>query len=263
MEYKSISCTSLVNKITKTDALFIGDYSVDPYQNCEFGCRYCDSSFEKTIYIKSNAIQIFKQEIENLLKGVIIVGSVHDPYQKAEKEYKITRNLLKVIEEHKFPCHILTKSDLILRDINILKKIEKCIVTISVTTLDKYISDIFEEEVPSPEERLKIVETLSKSGIKTGLAIIPVLPYIVDEELEKIVKSAHEHMTSYILHKYLELKGDQKTLYYKTIKENFPHLLSKYRTLYGDSYIPNKKYISELNSKMDQYYKKYEISNKI
>ena len=81
MQYKSITCTSIINKIVKKDNLFIGDYSADPYQNCEFGCSYCDSSFDKTIYIKSNALQTFNQEIEKLSKGVIIIGSVHDPYQ--------------------------------------------------------------------------------------------------------------------------------------------------------------------------------------
>ena len=80
---------------------------------------------------------------------------------------------------------------------------------------------------------------------------------------EEIVKTAREHMASYILHKYLELKGDQKIFFYNLLEEYFPHLLSKYKKLYGDNYIPNKKYILELNSKMDKYCKKYEISNKI
>ena len=111
MLYKQIKVDFLLNKITNKDKLFAGNYTIDPYQNCEFGCLYCDSSFDKTIFIKTNAAEILKKELETAKKGTIIVGSVHDPYQRAEEELEITRDLLKTIKKHEFSWHLLTKSD--------------------------------------------------------------------------------------------------------------------------------------------------------
>ena len=263
MQYRSITCSSLVNKITKKDTLFIGNYTLDPYQNCEFGCLYCDSLTDKTVYIKSNATKLFEKEIKRLKKGIIIVGSVHDPYQKAEEIYKITRDILKIIKKYNFTCHILTKSNLILRDLDLLSGIDNCMITVSITTLDKSVSNIFEKEVLPSEERLNVVKTLSEAEIKTGIAIMPVMPYIVETELEDMVKSACKHKAGYVVHKYLELKGDQKLSFLKIIEDSYPHLLIKYKELYGDNPTPNSKYISELNAKISKYCQKYEISNKI
>jgi len=263
MEYKPVTCASLINTITKKDTLFAGNYTVDPYQQCEFGCRYCDSSTDETIYIKSNAVHVFEKEIEKLPHGVIIVGSVHDPYQKAERSYQITRNLLRIIQKHKFPCHILTKSDLVLRDLDILSKMDRCLVTLSITTLDNAVSNIFEKNVPSPEKRLRTMKSISEKGIKAGIAITPVLPYFVETELEEIVNSASLHKAWYIVHKHLELKGDQKRAFLKIIEEHYPHLLSKYKALYGDGYTPNKHYSAELNSKINDYCTKYGLKSKI
>ena len=145
MLYKQIKIDFLLNKITNKDKLFAGNYTIDPYQNCEFGCLYCDSSFDKTIFIKTNAVEILKKELETVKKGTIIVGSVHDPYQRAEEELKITRDLLKTIKKHDFSCHVLTKSDLVIRDVDILSKIDNCMVTISTISLKDSISKIFEK----------------------------------------------------------------------------------------------------------------------
>ena len=252
MNYKPIQCSFLLNRITTKDKLFNGNYTLDPYQNCGFGCRYCDSTYDETIYIKTNAVQLLKKELETTEKGTIIVGSVVDPYQKAEESYNITRNLLEIIKHYDFPCHILTKSNLVLRDIDLLEKMSDFKVTISITTLDQTISDIFEKNVPSPFERLETIEKLSESGIKTGLAIIPIIPFIVEDELEGIVKSAKKHKAHYILHKHLELKGDQKDIFMEIIKKIYPHLVEKYKKLYKDSYKPDENYISKINKFMDK-----------
>ena len=83
MDYKLINCDSLLKKITRKDNLFNGKYCIDPYQNCEFGCLYCDSSYDKTIFVKENADDILNNELKKVKKGLIIIGSVHDPYQNA------------------------------------------------------------------------------------------------------------------------------------------------------------------------------------
>jgi DNA repair photolyase len=262
LDYKIINCDSVIKKITKKDSLFHGNYCADPYQNCEFGCRYCDSSLEHTIYIKANVVDILKKEVEYIKNSWIIIGSVNDPYQIAEKKYQLTRTILETLKQFDLPCHILTKSPLILRDIDILSQFE-CMITVSISSLENQVVRIFEPNVPSPNDRLQTVQILRNNGINAGVALIPMLPYIVDLELESIVKAARNVDAQYLLHKHLELKGDQEGFYRKLIETHYPHLLPKYDTLYDNDYNPRKEYIHELNDNLSGYCKKFKIPDKI
>ncbi len=262
MGYRLITCNSLIKKITTKDELFKGMYCIDPYQNCEYGCLYCDSSFDDIVHIKTNASAILKEELKQIKTGSIIIGSVNDPYQNAEKKYEITRNLLKIIKKYNFPCHILTKSNLILRDIDLLSTMQ-CFVTISIISLNVTISKIFEKDVQSPKKRLQIIKALIHHGIKSGLAVMPVLPFLIESELEEIVKMTKQTKVQYLIHKYLELKGDQKKVFLNTIKKYYPQLLSKYNELFRESYKPDDNYIAKLDDKMFQLCSKYKISQKI
>jgi DNA repair photolyase len=263
MIVKELKVDSVIKKITRKDSLFKGDYTVDPYQNCDFGCIYCDSSYDKTIYVKTNSAKIFEKELENLSKGRIIVGSVHDPYQSCEKTYMLTRKILELIQKHDFTCHILTKSDLVLRDIDVLKKINNCFVTVSITSLKNKNSNFFEKNVPSSKKRLKVVEKLNKNDIYSGIAIMPFLPFIAESEIQFIFEEAKKHNIHYILYKHLELKGDQKKIFFENIKKFYPNLLEKYEKLYNDSYQPNQEYIKKIDSLMNKISKKYNINTKI
>ena len=263
MNYKFIKCSNIINKITSKDNLFLGDYTVDPYQNCEFGCKYCDSTYDSTIYIKSNICELLDAELQNLKKGCIIVGSVHDPYQKIEEKEKITRNVLKTIKKHGFSCHILTKSTLVIRDMDLIADIDDSVVTISMISSDKHISDVFEKNAPSPKNRFETVEKLSKQGVKTGIAIMPVLPFLVEENLQDVIKTADKYKAQYVLHKHLELKGDQKNIFIDILKNFYPELVEKYVNLYKDSYMPDEKYIVELKNKIEKLSKQYNIKNRI
>jgi DNA repair photolyase len=262
MEYKLINCDSVVKKITRKDALFHGNYCVDPYQNCEFGCLYCDSSFEKIIYAKGNVVDILKKEIAQIKNGWIIIGSVNDPYQNAEKTYQLTKNILETLVQYRFPCHILTKSPLILRDIDLLSSLQ-CMVTVSFTSLDDRVLRVFEPGAPSPKDRLKAVEKLRDSGINTGVAMIPMIPYIIESEIENMVQAAKEVNAQYLLHKHLELRGDQEVIFKNMLEIHYPHLLPKYDELYKDDFNPRKQYIHELNKMLELYCNKYKIPDKI
>lgn len=263
MQYRHIKCNSLLRKIEKKDQLFQGDYTVDPYQNCEFGCKYCDSSYSDTVYIKTNAEKVLDKELKETDKGTIIVGSVHDPYQPTEKEYKKTRKILKIIEKNDFSCHILTKSTLILRDLDILSAMKDCLVTISLISLKKSIFKLFEKDLPSPINRLKTVQKLSDQGIKTGVAVIPFLPYIIEDEINHLVKKATEYDSDYFLYKHLELKGDQKTFFINYLKNLDQDLAEKYRELYDTGYFPRKQYIHDVGNRFRKECNKYNINNTI
>ena len=108
-----------------------------------------------------------------------------------------------------------------------------------------------------------MVETLMEHRIKTGLALMPVLPFIVESELEDVVKVANSSNAQYLLHKHLELKGDQKRVFKDIIQNHYPHLLSKYDELYRDDLKPNEKYIAELDKRMHKLCKKYNIPERI
>jgi DNA repair photolyase len=263
MQYKQIKTKILLNKVLKKDPLFYGDYTIDPYQNCEFGCKYCDSSFDETIYIKSNAAEILNHELETSKKGRIIVGSVHDPYQKIEGEEKITRRLLEIIKDYGFSCHILTKSNLVLRDIDIISKIPDCLVTLSIISLKESIYNLFEKNVCDTKIRLQTIKKLNDSGIKSGIALIPILPFIVEEELKDIIKFSKKHKAKYLLYKHLELKGDQKKFFIDLIKKIDTDLPKKYSKLYNDSFMPNEDYLTTLNKTILDLCKKYRIKNRI
>ena len=262
MEYKLINCDSVVKKITRKDALFHGNYCVDPYQNCEFGCLYCDSSFEKIIFAKGNVVDILKKEIAHIYHGRIIIGSVNDPYQNAEKTHQLTKSILETLALHHFPCHILTKSPLILRDIDLLSSLQ-CMVTVSFSSFDDRVLRVFEPGVPSPKDRLRAVEKLRDNGINAGVAMIPMIPYIVEDEIEKMVQAANDVHAQYLLHKHLELKGDQEVLFKNMLEIHYPHLLPKYDELYKDGFSPRKQYIQGLNRMLEMYCSKYNIPDKI
>ena len=263
MRYKFIQIDSLVKKITNKVFLFSGNYTVDSYQNCEFGCRYCDSSFDETIYIKTNAAEILDEELKNLPKGRVIIGSVHDPYQKIEENQKITREILNVLLEHDFTCHILTKSDLVLRDLDLLKKLDKPIVTVSISSVNKKICQLFENNIADVTIRLGIVEKLKSNGIKTGVALLPMMPFFVENELEEIIKNVKQSNADYLLFKHLELKGDQKNYFFNIVEKNFPELLCDYERLYFESFKPSDEYIQEINDKIRLLSRKYKLVNKI
>ncbi|MFW6172948.1 MAG: radical SAM protein [Elusimicrobiota bacterium] len=262
MECRLITCGTLIKKITAADTLFGGVYCIDPYQNCDFGCLYCDSSIDKTIYVKTNASTILQKELKQVEKGVIIIGSVRDPYQKAEEKYGITKNLLKTIKKYHFPCHILTKSTLVLRNVNLLSDM-RCVITMSIVSLDKNIARIFEENAPLPKERMQTVKTLIQHSIKTGIALMPVLPFLAESNLQDVVKTASRCNAQHLLHKHLELKGDHRSVFMDTIKNNYPHLLSKYEGLYKGGILPDRKYIAKFDNKMHELCKKYNLSERI
>jgi len=260
MRYRQINTEKALKKIMFKDNLFRGNYTIDPYQNCEFGCRYCDSTYSDTIYIKENILNKLKLEIKSISKDErIIIGSVHDPYQPVEKDFELTRKIIELLEKENISYHILTKSDLILRDKDIISSTNENIVTISISALDKRTVSIFEGKIISPKERMNIIKLFTDAGVKSGLAIMPILPYITDQDLKEIFKIAHEKNIDYILCKYLELKGDQKRKFFDIIKLNYDNLFEKYQGLYKDSYKPDDKYISNLKKAIGFLSEKYSL----
>ena len=234
--YRWISCNRLINEVTKEDKIFGGRYLIDPYQKCDISCSYCDAA-EDTIYIKYNAPDLLRKEIKSLKKATVIIGSSTDAYQMIEEESKITREILSILLEEGFPVHILTKSNLVERDIDLLKE-RDVRVTFSLSTLDDNLSKLLEPNAPLPSQRLEALKRLSKEGIRTGVAIFPVIPFLTEMDIEDMIKLSREAGASHLIYEYLELKGDVKERFLHIMGKYSPEIANKLRELYSKSYKP-------------------------
>lgn len=163
------------------------DYCLNPYVGCGHGCRYCYASFMKRfsghrepwgefVDVKMNATSQLERQVERIPVGWVMIGTVTDPYQPLEKEYRITRGCLEVLLKRQFPVNLLTRSPLCVRDLDLFKRFGKIEVGLSVTTDDEGMRRLFEPRSPSISSRIKALETLHRQGIKTYAFIGPILP---------------------------------------------------------------------------------------
>lgn len=257
---KEIKVNSLIKQVTKKDSLFNGYYLIDPYQNCSFGCLYCDSKQDKNIYIKYNALEILEKELKQIPRNRVIIGSVHDPYQPIERKTSLTRSIIKMLLDQGFPIHILTKSTLIKRDMDLFTQNDHDVfITFSVISNDQRLVSELEPDTPSFIQRLKTMNMISNKGIRTGIALIPILPCLIDERIESIIKQVSDHNAHYMLFQHLFLKGDQKTQFLDFIEQYHPSCLIVYQDLFNDSIYPPKSYRMILNNRIKKICGRYNL----
>lgn len=229
------------------------DFNMNLYRGCSHGCIYCDSRSNcyhidefDIVKGKENSLLILEKELSNQKKtGVVGIGAMSDTYNPQEIKYEQTRGALKLLLKYGFGVSIDTKSDLILRDIDILKEINKknnCIVKFTITTPSDELSHIIEPHVCVSSRRLKAIKELNENGIYTGIMLNPILPFITDNEndIKELVKLAYEHQAKFI-HTYMgmTLRENQRDYYYEKLDEYYPGLKEKYITTYKDNYICN------------------------
>jgi DNA repair photolyase len=172
--------------LTKTGIPDI-DYCLNPYVGCSHACRYCYATFMKRftghtepwgsfVDVKINAPEVLRRQLKRIKRGNIIISSVTDPYQPAEAKYKITRKCLEALAPYQLPVSILTKSPLVLRDIDIISRFKDIEVGLTITTDDDKMRRIFEPEAPPVPARIDALKKLHKAGISTYVFIGPLLP---------------------------------------------------------------------------------------
>ncbi len=284
---KEIKAKSILRKAKKVDSWFLINYGMNLYRGCAHNCVYCDGrsegyyvngEFGEEVSVKINAIDILRRELDPKRKRIPLkhyfvglVGGVGDSYQPLEKKYKLTRQALELFYEKRFPVHILTKSTLIERDIDIIKKINKqnrAIVSFSFSSTSDEISSIFEPGVPAPTQRLKTLSKFKKEGIACGMYLMPVIPFITDtpEVMEETIKKAKETELDFIVFGGMTLKeGKQKEYFMRTLKENFPGFLPQYANIYlknkwGE---PVKEYYQSVHQTFNLLSKKYRMPRRI
>jgi DNA repair photolyase len=253
---KETTAKSLLRKNKKIDSWFISRYGMNIYRGCFHNCTYCDGrsekyrvegEFGKEIAVKTNAIQLLSRELDPAKKrvpmkpGFIMVGGgVGDAYQPVEKEYQLTRQALEMISRYNHPVHILTKSTLVERDLDLVSEISRksgAIVSISFSSVDDGMSRQFEPGVPTPSHRLNTLKRFKEKGVTTGMFLMPVIPLITDSNshLESALIQAKQAGVDFVIFSSMTLKrGRQLDHYMSFLKDNWPHLVPQYNELYKD-----------------------------
>lgn len=263
---KLIQAKSILIRRKKPEIWFHVKYGVNIYRGCTHGCIYCDSRSQcygkedfEVLEIKENAIVLLENELKRIRnKEVLGVGSMSDPYLPKERKYRMTRKMMETAYKYSFPVHLITKSDIVIDDLDLYKKImDKSFanITFTITTVDDELAKIIEPSVTLPSDRLKAMKKLSDEGVYTGVALMPVLPFINDDEkgLVELIKKCHENGAKYIIAWFgMTLRDIQRDYFFDKLDIHFLGLKNKYMTSFGNSYECNS-----LNyKKLWQVYKK-------
>ncbi|MCB9210385.1 MAG: hypothetical protein H6610_07010 [Ignavibacteriales bacterium] len=278
---------SILRKHKKIDSWFISNYGMNLYRGCTHDCVYCDGraenyfvkgDFGKDIVVKKNAIDILRKELDPKRKRIPLKrsfilpgGGVGDSYEPIEQKYELTRKTLKLLYEYNFPVHILTKSILVKRDLDILQKINnknKAIISFSFSSVDERISKIFEPHAAKPLERLEAISFFKEHGFNCGMFLMPVIPFITDtpKMIEQTIREGVKAGIDFIIFSGMTLKeGRQKEYFMNTIAEHFPHLQLEYENLYRENKWgnPSSEYYETINFTFDTFSKKYKVPKRI
>jgi DNA repair photolyase len=246
VQYFELESRSALNR-TRPGMPF--EWTLNPYRGCEFGCRYCYArythefmelresvDFEDRIYAKSGLGALLRRELRRIdgSKGIAI-GTATDPYQPAERRFGRTREALEIFAgQTGMALSITTKSDLVTRDIPLLKKIAEhnsVSVNITITTLDAGLARSLEPRAPRPELRLKAVGALAEAGIPVGVFPNPIMPMITDqpERLDRLAKAARDRGATYFGGGVLFLMPCSRKVFFPFVEKHFPHLLRRYQ----------------------------------
>ena len=242
--------------ITRNDSPDISfDRSINPYRGCEHGCVYCFArpthaylglspglDFESKLFMKPDAPELLERELSapNYVPRTIAIGTNTDPYQPIERRYALMRRILQVLDKAGHPVGIVTKSDLILRDLDILSRMAKrnlVRVAVSLTTLDPQLARTMEPRAPTPPRRLAALRGLAAAGVPVSVMVAPVIPAINDAEIERILDAAAAAGVEGAGYVLLRLSHELRDLFREWLAANFPdreqHVFSLIRQMRG------------------------------
>ena len=229
-----------------------GYYGMNVYRGCTHGCIYCDSRSScyqfthlfEDVEVKQNAPELLEKELKSKRRKCMIgTGSMSDPYMHCEEKRFLTRKCLEIILKYGFGAAVLTKSDRILRDIDLLDEINrsaKCVVQMTLTTYDDNLCRIVEPNVCNTKRRIQVLEEMRERGIPTVVWLTPILPFLNDTEeniaaiLEECVRVGVKGIVCYNMG--LTLRDGDREYYYAALDKYFPGMKEKYRKRFGNAY---------------------------
>jgi DNA repair photolyase len=259
------SSRTIITRNASPDISF--DRSINPYKGCEHGCVYCfarpthaylglspGADFESRIFAKPNAAELLARELAHpgYVPRVMAMGTNTDPYQPLERSLKITRSILEVLRDFKHPVAIVTKSPLILRDLDILAPMAElglARAALSVTTLDRKLARAMEPRAATPPRRLEAIAGLSGAGVPVAVMFAPVIPALNDDEMESVLEAATKAGASSAGYVLLRLPLEIKDLFREWLEEKVPnrarHVVSLIKQMRG-----GKEYDSQWHTRM-------------
>jgi DNA repair photolyase len=277
VQYFTLEARTLLNRCDAPRMPF--KWTINPYRGCEFACKYCYArythefmemrdglDFERKIYIKQQAAWLLRRDLRRVKRGeAIAIGTATDPYQPAERQHRVTREILEELAQHRgFEIGIVTKSDLILRDLDVLGRVaeqNRLYVNVTITTLDARLTRLLEPRAPRPDLRMHAVEELNRAGIDAGVICAPVLPGITDSEesLEALVAATKRAGGKNIFANPLFLKPCSAAIFLPFLEKEFPALVKQYKERYASRAFVSEAYHREISKRMAKLREKYAI----
>jgi DNA repair photolyase len=297
IEFKAMTSRSLLNHSVSKRMGWVA-WSINPYRGCEFGCRYCYArythqflqpesiayvpigsydapvqpwavAFEHEIYIKENAAWLLEQELKKVdPKQEIAIGTATDPYQPVERRVGVTRSILEVLAKRAgYRIGIITKSTLIERDIDLLKKISEgntLVVHITITTTDSALARKLEPRAPRPDLRFAVVKKLREAGITTGVLCSPLLPGINDTSraLDAVASRAAAAGASFMGAHPLFLKSCSRPTWMSFVHEHFPHLVEDYTKRFAKADFVSVEYRDAMTERLRSACRKHGLARR-
>jgi DNA repair photolyase len=233
-------------------------WSINPYRGCYHQCRFCYArrthafleqdgvgGWGSKLYVKVNAPAVVRAEVSrrSWKHERVAIGTATDPYQPLEGTYRVTRGILEALRDYHTPASIITRSPLIVRDIDVLQDLARIAgvsVSISIATMDESLTREIEPTVAPPRQRLRAVTMLANAGIDVNVALAPVLPRLTDapEQIEAVVRAAREAGAARVWHNTLNLHDASRDSFFAYLRESHPDLIAEYATLYRGKYAP-------------------------
>lgn len=274
MSCKEIIVKEALHKLSRRGLPY--EYDLNIYRGCSHNCKYCyavkshkylgDIDFNKDIVVKTNIAEALDEQLsKNILKKTINLGGVCDSYQHIEKDYKLMRDVLKVLIKHKNPIVVSTKSNLITRDLDLYEELAyytDVYIGICITSCDEILSKTIEKGASLPLERFNALKEVAKTKSITGLHVMPILPFLADDEktLENLVMYAKNAKVNYMLTGILYLTGEIKRRYLNYIKQYYPKHLISYQHLYKNG-SADKKYKTRIHTTLKEARRKYGVKS--
>lgn len=267
--YKEIICESALNQLKRRIPY---GWDLNIYRGCEHGCKYCYAIYSHDyidskdyfgdIHVKTNIVEQLEKQLSdpNWKREIVNIGGVTDSYQPAEEHYKLMPEILRLLIKYKTPAIISTKSDLILRDYDLIDELSRLTyinVAATITTVDEELRKLIEPGGVESKKRFKMLKTFRKTNASVGLHVMPIIPYLTDnyKNIDMLFNMARDSEVHYVLPGTLYLRGKTRALFFDFIKKEFPYLYNDLSELYktggaGKDYKDNLyKIVNELRNK--------------
>jgi DNA repair photolyase len=277
-EYVEITCKSAINRVQGMPYL---KWSLNPYGGCVHRCRFCfavqyrvvadqgtQQDFGTRLFIKTNFVEVLGRELRRPgMQGEhLTLGTATDPYQPIEGHYKLTRGSLELLADHANPMSLLTKSPMIIRDVDLLAELSRVAaanIYFSITTVDLNLWRTVEPGTANPFHRLRALQTLRRAGVTAGVMMAPILPGLTDSaaSIEAVAAAAREHDAVSFTGIPLRLQQHVKEFYLGFVGDEYPDLLPRYQRAYPGAYAP-PEYRDKLQQRVDRIRAQYGFSDR-